>query len=78
MKRVCVVCEGQTEEEFVLQVLAPGFYDLGLNLIPEMIETSPRLRIERRPSARGCGESITSMRPSYGPAGSLYASSAPT
>ncbi|MCB1901824.1 MAG: DUF4276 family protein [Rhodocyclaceae bacterium] len=41
MKRVCVVCEGQTEEEFVLQVLAPGFYDLGLNLIPEMIETSP-------------------------------------
>ncbi|SHL97512.1 DUF4276 family protein [Rhizobacter sp. OV335] len=41
MKRVCVVCEGQTEEEFILQVLAPAFYDLGLNLVPEMIETSP-------------------------------------
>lgn len=41
MKRVCVVCEGQTEEEFVRGVLAPAFYDHGLNLIPEMIETSP-------------------------------------
>lgn len=41
MRRVCVVCEGQTEEEFILQVLAPAFYELGLNLVPEMIETSP-------------------------------------
>ena len=41
MKRVCVVCEGQTEEEFVLNVLAPAFYPLGINLIPEMIHTSP-------------------------------------
>lgn len=41
MKRVCVVCEGQTEETFVRDVLAPSFYDQGLNLIPEMIETSP-------------------------------------
>ena len=40
MKRVCVVCEGQTEETFVRDVVAPAFYDLGLNLIPEMIETS--------------------------------------
>lgn len=40
MKRVCVVCEGQTEEEFVLNVMAPAFYALGLNLVPEMIETS--------------------------------------
>lgn len=41
MRRVCVVCEGQTEEEFVLHLLAPGFYGMGLNLVPEMIETSP-------------------------------------
>ncbi len=41
MKRVCVVCEGQTEEMFVNKVLAPALYGLGLNLIPEMIETSP-------------------------------------
>lgn len=41
MKRVCIVCEGQTEELFVGKVLAPAFYGLGLNLIPEMIETSP-------------------------------------
>jgi hypothetical protein len=41
MKRVCVVCEGQTEETFVRDLLAPSFYDLDLNLIPEMVETSP-------------------------------------
>lgn len=41
MRRVCVVCEGQTEETFVRDVLAPAFYHLDLNLIPEMIETSP-------------------------------------
>ena len=41
MRRICVVCEGQTEEEFVLNVIAPTFYAIGLNLIPQMIETSP-------------------------------------
>lgn len=41
MRRVCIVCEGQTEETFVRDVLAPAFYDLGLNLIPEMVGTSP-------------------------------------
>ena len=41
MKRVCIVCEGQTEETFVRDVLAPAFYHLDLNLIPEMVETSP-------------------------------------
>lgn len=41
MKRVCIVCEGQTEETFVRDVLAPAFYDLGLHLAPEMVETSP-------------------------------------
>jgi len=41
MKRVCVVCEGQTEEMFVTKVVAPVFYDIGLNLTPQMIETSP-------------------------------------
>jgi hypothetical protein len=41
MKRVCVVCEGQTEEEFVLNVVAPALYALGINLIPEMINTAP-------------------------------------
>lgn len=40
MKRVCIVCEGQTEETFVRDVLAPGFYETGLYLFPEMIETS--------------------------------------
>jgi len=41
MRRVCVVCEGQTEETFVRDVLAPPLYELGLSLIPEMVETSP-------------------------------------
>jgi len=52
MMRVCVVCEGQTEEEFVLAVLAPALIGVGINLIPEMISTSPghkggALRFER-------------------------------
>lgn len=41
MRRVCVVCEGQTEEEFILRVLAPAMYGIGLNLVPEMIATAP-------------------------------------
>ena len=41
MKRICIICEGQTEESFVNTVLASSLYGLGLNLIPEMIETSP-------------------------------------
>ncbi len=41
MIRMSVVCEGQTEETFVRDVLAPSFYDIGLNVLPEMIETSP-------------------------------------
>ena len=41
MRRVCVVCDGQTEETFVRDVLAPAFYPLGMNLIPETIATSP-------------------------------------
>lgn len=41
MSRVVVVCEGETEEEFVRDVLAPSFYGLGLYLEPQMVETSP-------------------------------------
>jgi hypothetical protein len=40
MRRVCVVCEGQTEETFVRDVLAPAFVHLNLVLIAELIETS--------------------------------------
>lgn len=40
-KRIVVVCEGETEEEFVRDVLAPGFYGLGLYLEPQMVETAP-------------------------------------
>ncbi|MBE0469116.1 MAG: DUF4276 family protein [Methyloprofundus sp.] len=40
MKRVCVICEGQTEETFVAQVLAPHFYDLGLSLKGQTVPTS--------------------------------------
>lgn len=41
MSRVVVVCEGETEEEFVRDVLAPGFCGLGLYLEPQMVDTSP-------------------------------------
>jgi hypothetical protein len=44
MSRVVVVCEGETEEEFVRDVLAPGFSGLGLYLEPQMVESSPRHR----------------------------------
>jgi hypothetical protein len=40
MKRVCVVCEGQTEETFVRDVLAPAFIPLNLSLIGETVGTS--------------------------------------
>lgn len=41
MSRVVVVCEGETEEEFVRDVLAPGFNSIGLYLEPQMVNTSP-------------------------------------
>lgn len=40
MRLVFVVCEGQTEETFVRDVLAPAFYPQ-LNLIGQIIQTSP-------------------------------------
>jgi Domain of unknown function (DUF4276) len=41
MSRVVVVCEGETEEEFVRDVLAPGLVGLGLYLEWQMVDTSP-------------------------------------
>ena len=41
MSRIVVVCEGETEEEFVRDVMAPAFVGLGLYLEPQMVETSP-------------------------------------
>lgn len=40
MKRICVVCEGQTEETFVRDVLVPAFLPLGLMLVGQTVETS--------------------------------------
>lgn len=39
--RVVVVCEGETEEEFVGNVLAPAFTQLGLHLEAQLVQTSP-------------------------------------
>lgn len=44
MNRIVVVCEGETEEEFVRDVVAPAFYGLNLYLEPQMVETSPGYR----------------------------------
>jgi len=41
MKRVCVICEGQTEETFVREILAPNFYELNLSLSGQTVATSP-------------------------------------
>lgn len=38
MKRICVVCEGQTEVQFVLHVLGPYFLDKGLNVYPSILQ----------------------------------------
>ena len=40
MKRIYILCEGQTEERFVKQVLVPFLWESGLNLIPIIITTS--------------------------------------
>ncbi len=40
MKRICVICEGQTEEMFVSSVLAPRFCDLNLFLEGQTVATS--------------------------------------
>ncbi len=39
--RVAIVCEGQTEEAFVGQMLAPAFYSYRIVLQPLLIPTSP-------------------------------------
>jgi hypothetical protein len=38
---VIVVGEGQTEQTFVRDVLAPPFADLNISLQPRLVETSP-------------------------------------
>jgi hypothetical protein len=40
MKRVCVVCEGQTEETFIREVLAPSFSELNITIIGQTVETT--------------------------------------
>lgn len=37
MIRVHVICEGQTEEMFINEVLAPAFHHLGIYLVPALI-----------------------------------------
>lgn len=44
MSRVVVVCEGETEEEFIRDVVAPAFFSMGFYLEPQMVETSPGFR----------------------------------
>lgn len=41
MRRVVVVCEGQTEEAFISRVLYPAFVGMGLHLQGITVETSP-------------------------------------
>jgi len=41
MRRVVVVCEGQTEEAFISRVLYPAFSNAGLHLQGITVETSP-------------------------------------
>ena len=43
-RRIIVVCEGQTEETFVNNVLSPNFHTQRLVLVPRLIPTSPGQR----------------------------------
>ena len=62
------MCEGQTEETFVNEVLAQEFYPLRINLIPLLIPTSPghkggalaygRVQLFLRNALRGGSETI--------------------
>jgi hypothetical protein len=68
MRLVYVVCEGQTEETFVRDVLWEPFYGAGLHLIGQTIETSvghkggalnyERVRRFLRNQLRGRGDSV--------------------
>lgn len=40
MIRVCVVCEGQTEQRFIQDVLAPALHGAGLDLFTQRVQTS--------------------------------------
>lgn len=42
MKRVCVICEGQSEETVVRDVISPALQSSGINLLGQTIETSPQ------------------------------------
>lgn len=50
MNKVLISVEGQTEETFVTEVLAPRFTDLDLSLIPVLVKTR---RIPGQPAYRG-------------------------
>ncbi len=41
MKRVCVVCEGQSEETVVRAVISPALQSSGINLSGQTVQTSP-------------------------------------
>jgi len=45
MIRVYVICEGQTEEMFINEVLAQAFHHLGIYLMPALIG---------KPGHKGC------------------------
>ena len=51
MIRVHVICEGQSEEAFVNEILCPNFYPLGIQLLPALIgrpgHKGGNFRIER-------------------------------
>lgn len=59
MKRVHVLVEGQTEETFVRQLLAPHLSPLGIHLIPTLLITK---RVKTGPSFRGGVTSYAKVR----------------
>ena len=42
MKRLCIICEGQTEREFVERLLAPHLQKFGIDAYPSLLKTRAR------------------------------------
>ena len=72
---VHVICEGQTELHFVIQVLAPYMQDRGLLLLPSLIGdtgghvTFARLLRDVKACIHQQGHYVTTLRDYYGLAG---------
>ena len=58
MKRLCIICEGQTEREFVKNLLVPHLQTFGIYAHPSLLKARPGQRGGGNVSVLGLGEHI--------------------